>query len=862
MLRIEASAEVLKPLIDLLVSGSYEPIVEFREDEIYALNMSPAETVLYEVRLPLPSQLFFVYEVENPPVYVQLDERDARRAIRKKKAKERVVITTERTERYVWVKLDGDIIGQVVEKPEKAPPSIETFLERLRPVNSADIDAKAFRSFLYNAEKAGCEKVAIIWDPLGPKIIAFDRAVARFTDFISWNVERESRHFYSVYLLLAMIPPSAISKVRPTTVRLRGCGEDNKPVFLELENAEPDLVEYRAVIAPIALTDDELKAFERLLKPRAVKIEAKTYAEIAEAFFDLLLARVDEPLIVFDRDKIKSKNMDPDHITLTEIEMEPVAGYTPPEEPVYCRVLADRSQIKAMLKTLGPEAEVRIAVSEDDKLLLNGNEIGHVEEDARLAPEVKVNFDGRIGLDAGITPKELSRLMSSMAKKGADAFGVALRPELSMLVFLDEDLFEEQIVVADVERAAVSGTRMDFARAIFPPSAVRLATKHGVPYSYVKISVRNFGPIKFEYEPWGGFTVRYYVAPALEICERIADRLGLLRDLTKEDVLEVFRAKAPEPLTEGQLEDLLRRKFLRIDKLRDILTQLIKEGLITDRTEGWVTYYSLTDREIPLKPLTKEAVLEAIRELCEALDTDAVGFLELQGYLGKEYQTESLYEILHQLQDEGLVESKLWPTRRRGGYAVDMKGYWALKPTEPEEAIEQAEEKPLKAPTEEDVLAAMERLHREVGAEVDYEAIRAALEDEGFDTTNLPELLDRLRDEGKIVIRSDGKIWTAEFLKQREEKPPPVPESYARVHFKRDMVRFIGMDRRYYGPFKACEEAVIEKPFADAFLRHGYVEVLGEGRSSSPRGHESEETEEGEKTWEEAKKEYMKWRVE
>jgi hypothetical protein len=72
------------------------------------------------------------------------------------------------------------------------------------------------------------------------------------------------------------------------------------------------------------------------------------------------------------------------------------------------------------------------------------------------------------------------------------------------------------------------------------------------------------------------------------------------------------------------------------------------------------------------------------------------------------------------------------------------------------------------------------------------------------------------------------------------------------------MVRYIGMDRKYYGPFKACEEATIEEAFAEAFRRHGYAEIV-EGAASTPK---AEAPEEGAETWEEAKKRYEKWRVE
>jgi hypothetical protein len=40
------------------------------------------------------------------------------------------------------------------------------------------------------------------------------------------------------------------------------------------------------------------------------------------------------------------------------------------------------------------------------------------------------------------------------------------------------------------------------------------------------------------------------------------------------------------------------------------------------------------------------------------------------------------------------------------------------------------------------------------------------------------------------------------------------------------MVRFMGMDRRSYGPFTKDEEAVIPSEHADIFERHRYVEIV------------------------------------
>jgi len=47
------------------------------------------------------------------------------------------------------------------------------------------------------------------------------------------------------------------------------------------------------------------------------------------------------------------------------------------------------------------------------------------------------------------------------------------------------------------------------------------------------------------------------------------------------------------------------------------------------------------------------------------------------------------------------------------------------------------------------------------------------------------------------------------------------------------MVRFIGTDRKVYGPFRTHEEAVIPAPHAEVFEKHRYIEIIKEGSSST-----------------------------
>jgi hypothetical protein len=47
------------------------------------------------------------------------------------------------------------------------------------------------------------------------------------------------------------------------------------------------------------------------------------------------------------------------------------------------------------------------------------------------------------------------------------------------------------------------------------------------------------------------------------------------------------------------------------------------------------------------------------------------------------------------------------------------------------------------------------------------------------------------------------------------------------------MVRFIGTDRKVYGPFRTHEEAVIPTPHAEVFEKHRYIEIIKEGSTHS-----------------------------
>jgi hypothetical protein len=93
------------------------------------------------------------------------------------------------------------------------------------------------------------------------------------------------------------------------------------------------------------------------------------------------------------------------------------------------------------------------------------------------------------------------------------------------------------------------------------------------------------------------------------------------------------------------------------------------------------------------------------------------------------------------------------------------------------------------------------------------------------------------------LINAEKWVWSeGDFKKYVAEKnkipsilavepvpPPKVPEGYVKAHFLKDMVRFMGVDRRMYGPFKAHEEAIIPVQHAEVFKKYRYIEIVKQG---------------------------------
>jgi hypothetical protein len=560
------------------------------------------------------------------------------------------------------------------------------------------------------------------------------------------------------------------------------------------------------------------------------------YLDEFEKFFDLLFTNTDEATVKFTAGGIVARNMDSERATAYSISAPPQAFYVYRIDKEAFGILANRSRVRGVIKALKAAGAVRAAIRrKDNKITLDDTEIGEFEEEKTDfdTPEFKIDLPNRITFDG----RSLKRFLAQARKAGADAVGFAwllARREAVVAAFNDEVwLAFKDLFGLEIAQDAGAGYKIHLIEQFLPPT---IFLRKGWPVVGVLGARAYRMPVGLEYD-FGMVNFKAYIAPNYEVSGRFLEKLGLLKALTKEDVLSQVEKKAPIALSTGEIEEALAKEGYEIAKVEELLRELAKEGKLNVREAGWKKLYFLPERPPVLKPLTEDVVLKSIRDFLEAADTDAVGYSELDGFLSREYQTDPLYDILRSLREKGLVESKPWPTRRPGGYAVDMRGYWATKPTEPKEAVKEAEEiQRLKPLTKDTVLSTLRGLNREFGREVIIQTIERKLQDEQYSIEGLNDILVELEKEGTVEFGPGGRWWVKEVIEELERvKPPAVPTGYAKVRFLRDMVRFIGTDQNTYGPFRAHEEAVIPAQHAEVFEKHRYVEI----KKQSPSMHSS-----------------------
>jgi len=558
------------------------------------------------------------------------------------------------------------------------------------------------------------------------------------------------------------------------------------------------------------------------------------YLDEFEKFFDLLFTNTDEAVVKFTAGGIVARNMDSERITAYELSAPPQSFYFYRTDKEAFGILSNRSKVKGVIRALRATGANRAVIKrKDNRIMLAETEIGEFEEEKTDfdVPEFKIDLPNRIAFDG----RPLKRFLAQARKAGADAVGFAwilTKREAVAAAFNEEvwlafkDLFGLEIV-----QDAGAGYKIHLVEQFFPPT---IFLRKGWPVVRILGARAYRMPLGIEYQ-FGTVSFRAYVAPNYDDSARFLEKLRLLKALTKEDILRQVEKKAPTAVSTGEIEEALAKDGYEITKVEEMLRQLVKEGKLNIREAGWKKLYFLPESPPVLKLLTEDIVLTAIRDFLEAADTDAVGYSELESFLAREYLTEPLHNMLLGLKAKGLVESKPWPTRRPGGYAVDMRGYWTIKPTEPKEAVEKAEEiKRLKPLTKDNVLSVLTELSKEFRKEVVIQTIERKLEEEGYSIEGLNDILVGLEKEGLVEFGPGGRWWVKEVVEELERaKPPAVPTGYARVRFLRDMVRFIGTDRKVYGPFRAHEEAVIPTQHAEIFEKHRYIDLIKQGVAST-----------------------------
>jgi hypothetical protein len=557
------------------------------------------------------------------------------------------------------------------------------------------------------------------------------------------------------------------------------------------------------------------------------------YLDEFEKFFDLLFTNTDEATVKFTVNGIVARNMDSNRVTAYTLSAPPKSFYAYRIDKESFGLIANRSKVKGVIRALKATGATRAAIRrKDNKIMLDDTEIGEFEEEKTEfdVPELKMDLPNRITFDG----RSLKRFLAQARKAGADAVGFAwlLAKREAVVAAFNEEVWLtfKDLFGLEIFQDAGAGYKIHLIEQFLPPTIFLRK-----PWPVVKVlGARAYRmPLGIEYD-FGTVNFKAYVAPNYDDSARFLEKLGLLRVLTKEDILRQVEKKAPIAVSSGEIEEALAKEGYEIAKVEEILRDLAKEGKLNIREAGWKKLYFLPERPPVLKPLTEDVVINAIRDFLEAADTDAVGYSELESFLAREYLTEPLHNMLLGLKAKGLIESKPWPTRRPGGYAVDMRGYWTIKPTEPKEAVEKAEEiKRLKPLKKDNVLSVLTELNKEFRKEVIIQTIERKLEEEGYSIDELNDILVGLEKEGIVEFGPGGRWWVKEVVEELERaKPPSVPTGYARVRFLRDMVRFIGTDRKVYGPFRTHEEAVIPAQHAEIFEKHRYIEVVKQGVAS------------------------------
>lgn len=844
---IEGRVRDFKAFFDLLFSNTDEPRVLIDESYIYARNMDDSRRTLYDFKVDLLK--FLDYEVERT-IMVKLDRHYVKDALKGKKADERVKLTVYEDR----VTFNNEYVGEILPEEKKPYPPHLPSIDFKNTIY--DVDTVRLRTTLSSIRRAKAEYLGFAYKYKGNEayIIAFnteyttvEKPVINNIWFRIYNpyiyarasIAEDGASVFNINEFLQFFPSTVYRSGANIRMDIHGVGYD-MPIKIEVYNLPLD-IDMDIWIAPLIDVEYVEKKpgeylFEKISEAKPhIEGYFKLDATLERAFelFEVLHSNVDAAEVFFDLGKFRAYNMDSSRVTLCDLTID--SRYFTDyyiKKPVYAGLFFLDRAINTLraLKALDVD-QVAVNIYEDtsiwlegvvDGQLIGGSLIGYTNPkmEGFTVGELKMEFPNMV--EVGV--REFNRFLRDGRRNGFEYVGFAVDPETGFgRIYLLDDRMEETVMPEGTYKVKSLGSyQIKLVQQFIVPSITRVRGRG----MYLGLASGYNRPLMIDYIEYE-LRFKCYIAPYVDASEPLAKKLGWLKKISKEEVLKRIREYG-KPVTEWQLKNDFLDLMDDVSVLDNIIRELLKEKRIVEKREGWESYYYLPDQPPPLKPLTEDVVLEYIRSLCDAWNTDSVGFNEVKATLGREYDTSKLHDILRSLREKDLVVSKTSPEKigTRTAVATDLNGYWGLKPTEPEEVVEQSEKVKLKELTPDEVLKAMEELHEFVGAIVYYNDINDILRDKGYDTTSLPEILDRLRDEKKILIRSDGRIWTMDYWRRRQEKPPPIPEGYCRVKFLRDMVRYIGFDRKYYGPYKTGETAVIEKRYADHFSKYKFVEVI------------------------------------
>jgi hypothetical protein len=812
MLEIAADAKVWKPLLELITSCTDEAVVLFEPKGVTARNMNSERTAAYE--LFFPADGFLEYRCDKP-LYVAVYERDVKKAL---KQKGKLTLTLDKD----WLRLGNELVGPLLPTEEhlllyKRSKWLDKFPE-LKRENEAELDATMFSKWLYCVDKVGGDYVGFNWGE-NLRIVATGAWGEVWVEMpaVRARVAKPSSSIFRPTYILQFFPPSAITKNSYVIVDTEA--KDDTIMWFTAGSWAPAGVSFRFVVAPTVETEG-VKKGTRVPKPEIKAVARfRMKVEKAKAMFDLLFSNVEKPVVQVTEEGLLARNMDAYYATVAQLEVPRIAFEEYEVKKTMLVELTRDDRIKYMLRIaelLGTDAEINIT---EEEVFFDRTLIGN-KTDRKLDKPITAKLDSYVKLDP---VQYFFKIPKGMTEIFCVGFSYDPSWDAPNIIYYGPrgEVLDERTISGEyeVKERLANSYRIEYVQQFFPPS---------VKIREVELWMSGFlSPLRIRYSPFSGAEFTAYIAAYTDSAYEYVKKRNWLKPLTEEAVIQVLKEAEISP-TRDRLRIMLENRFYHVegDKLDKILKDLLNRKVVVTRTTGYTTVFALADKPITLKPLTEEVVLETIKRKCGEWGTDAISSSELETVLGVEYDIKDLDGILYSLYTKGLLGKKM---ERKGPYVADPRGFWYIKEPEPEKVVERAEEVKLKELTEEAVLSAIAEMHEAVKDNVKLSDVVEKLKDQEYDITKLDEILAKLKAEKKIEMLADGRVWTAEFAKKIREAPPPLPKGYVRVHFKRDMVRYIGIDRKYYGPFKACQVAVIEEKFAQVFAKHGYVEILEQG---------------------------------